>query len=300
MKWFNKLERKYGRYAISNLMYYIIILYAIGFVINTFIPGLYDNFLSLNPHMILRGQVWRLVTFIISPPDSSIIFIIFSLYLYYMIGASLERTWGAFRFNVYFFMGVILHIIASFVIYFVWGIIFPFDTYYLNMSLFLAFASTYPDMELMLFFILPIKIKWLGIIDGVLFALTIIFGYMAPALMPKMPNFYLGLFSIGIMALPIFATAALVSLLNFIIFFVITRNRNRITFEQRRRKMVYNAKIKEATRGSRHKCAVCGKTESDTDMTFRYCSKCEGNYEYCQEHLYTHQHIKLEEYDEKN
>ncbi len=97
----------------------------------------------------------------------------FSLYLYYMIGRQLEYQWGAFRFNVYFFVGVIGHILAAFIAYFalgLTGITFPMTTYYLNLSLFMAFAAQYPDMEFLLFFIIPVKAKWLGMLDGVLFA----------------------------------------------------------------------------------------------------------------------------------
>ena len=100
MKFMNKLERKFGKYAIKNLMLYIIGLYALGFFIELLTPNVYTQYLSLNMEMIFKGQIWRLVTFTIAPPQtSSPIFIIFSLYLYYIIGINLERVWGAFRFN---------------------------------------------------------------------------------------------------------------------------------------------------------------------------------------------------------
>ena len=102
MNWINKLERKFGRYAIHNLMHYIIILYAVGFALNLIAPGFYMEYLSLDASAILHGQIWRIVTFLIQPPDGSPIFIIFALYLYYMIGQNLEAAWGAFRFNLYF------------------------------------------------------------------------------------------------------------------------------------------------------------------------------------------------------
>ena len=107
MNWLNKLERKFGKYAIHNLMYYIVILYAVGVFVNIVNPYFYSLHLSLNAERILHGEVWRLVTFMIKPPDSSLIFVIFALYLYYMIGTNLERQWGAFRFNIYFFSGII-------------------------------------------------------------------------------------------------------------------------------------------------------------------------------------------------
>lgn len=118
-------------------------------------------------------------------------------------------------------MGVIFHIIAAFIIYFIWGISWPLTTYYLNMSLFFAFASVYPDMELLLFFILPIKIKWLAIIDGVYFGATIFFGFFIKYL-PATTQLSLlkVLLNLGIVPLPQIAVAALVSLLNFVVFFL--------------------------------------------------------------------------------
>ena len=173
MNFLNKMERKFGKYAIHNLMFYIIVLYGCGFLIMNFAPAMYWSYLSLDVRAILHGQIWRLVTFLMYPPSSDFLFIVFSLYLYYMIGRQLEYQWGAFRFNVYFFVGVIGHILAAFIAYFalgLTGITFPMTTYYLNLSLFMAFAAQYPDMEFLLFFIIPVKAKWLGMLDGVLFA----------------------------------------------------------------------------------------------------------------------------------
>lgn len=97
MKWFDKLERKYGRYAIQNLMKYIIIVYAVGFVIQIFYPAVYEVYFALDAQAILHGQIWRIFTFILQPPSTSILFIVFVLYFYYMIGTVLERSWGAFK-----------------------------------------------------------------------------------------------------------------------------------------------------------------------------------------------------------
>ena len=100
MNWFSKFERKYSKYAIKNLMVYIIILYAVGFVFEVFAPGVYSAYFSLDFSKIFAGQVWRIVTFIIQPPSTSIIFVFFSLYFYYLIGTVLENKWGSFKFNV--------------------------------------------------------------------------------------------------------------------------------------------------------------------------------------------------------
>ena len=221
MNWFAKFEKKFSKYAIKNLMFYIIVLYAIGFVMNTFFNGLYDAYFSLDFAMIFKGQVWRLITFILQPPSNSIIFVVFVLYFYYLIGSVLERIWGSFRFNVYFFTGVILNILASLIIYLIWGLSFKLSTNYINLALFMAFAMEQPDMEVLLFFIIPIKIKWMAILDAVIFGITIVFGYLVPFL-PR--NVWYSLYAAGFLAPSAImcyanATAALVSMLNFIIFF---------------------------------------------------------------------------------
>ncbi|MBE5964628.1 MAG: hypothetical protein IKL73_01475 [Lachnospiraceae bacterium] len=276
MKWFYKLERKYGKYAIRNLMHYIIAMYAVGYVILLIAPEAM-NYLTLDMSMVLKGQVWRLFTFLMYPPASSAFFIIFTLYLYYMLGTVLERIWGPFKFNVYFFMGVIFHILIALFMYLVFGIVIEMTTYYLNMSIFFAYATTFPDMQFMIFFIIPVKVKWLAIFDAVFFAISIAMNLVSFFMTGYAP--YLAI-----------AVAMIVSVLNFIIFFFVTRGR-RISIKQVKRKVVYQTKVKTASAMTKHKCAICGRTENDGDLTFRYCSKCEGDYEYCQDHLYTHEHV---------
>lgn len=289
MRWIDRMERRFGRYAIPNLMYYIIILYALGFVVQVASPELYSQYLSLDAYAILHGQVWRVFTFLIQPPSGSFIFIFFSLYLYYMIGKMLEYQWGAFRFNLYFFSGVILHVAACLVIYLVTGINMSYGTMYLNMSLFFAFAALFPDVQFLLFFILPIKCKWLGYANGLYFAIAIVAGFLVPVGAPT----WVSLLQFGILATPANSVEALVSFLNFIIFFLATR---RSTFSPKdiRRRKTYTKKIKVASvKSSHHRCAICGRTEADgEDLEFRFCSQCRGDYEYCQDHLFTHEHRK--------
>ena len=161
MNFLNKMERKFGRYAIHNLSTYIIGAYVIGYFLYFLAPGVLYNYLSLEPYYILRGQIWRLITWVLIPPESPGIFTIIMLMLYYSLGNSLEQTWGAFRYNAYIFSGIISTIIGAFILYAVMGgnIVFGqalFSTYYINMSIFLAFAVCYPNMELLLYFIIPI------------------------------------------------------------------------------------------------------------------------------------------------
>ena len=289
MKWLDKLERKYGKYAIPNLMYYVIILYIVGFVINIVAPELYTEYLALDAQAILHGQIWRIFTFIIQPPNSSYFFILFALYLYYMIGKTLEYMWGAFRFNLYFFSGMLLHVIACLLIYLIFGMNFQMGSFYLNMSLFFVYVALFPDAEFLLFFIIPIKAKWLGIIEGAYFAITIAAGFIVPVGSPL----WFSLLQAGIMALPANSISALLSLLNFIIFFL-GSNRNRFSPKQARRRTIYQKKVHVASQNNTHHCcAICGRTEKDDEnLEFRFCSKCKGNYEYCQDHLFTHEHRK--------
>ena len=168
MRGLSRLEVRYGRYAISNLTLYIAALNLGVFLLSNF-PGGFGitEKLALNPSLVLKGQVWRLITFVILPETYSFIWILFSVYLIYMIGASLERYWGKFKLNVYFFMGMLGSIIAAFITYIFVGSGYM-NGYYLNMSLFLAYATLFPEQEFMIFFVFPVKVKYLGIFDAVL------------------------------------------------------------------------------------------------------------------------------------
>lgn len=172
MKWLNKLERKFGRYAIPNLMYYIIgvtmAVYIVQYILN--ISLFY--YLAFIPSFIMKGQIWRIITFIFIPPASSIITIAFVMYFYYMMGSTLESEWGTFKFNIYYLFGMIGTIIAAF-------LTGAGTSVYLNLSLFLAFAYLFPDMEILLFFILPIKVKWIAYLDWAYFIFSLIFGTMS-------------------------------------------------------------------------------------------------------------------------
>ena len=270
MNWISRLERKFGRYAIPNLMYFIIILYGIGFVLDYINPYFYIQYLSLNAAEILHGQIWRIVTFLIQPPSNNLIFLIIALYFYYMIGRTLEQTWGSFRFNLYFFTGVLFHVIAALLIYLVTGQVYMLGTSYLNLSLFFAFAAVYPDMEFLLFYILPVKAKWLAWIDGAFFIWTIIQGFL-----PSYGGTYTSYRAS--------AFAAAISILNFVIFYVSTRNYAQFSPKQQKRRREFKKQMKARPqnhysaqpdgRVPKHRCAVCGRTELDhPELEFRYCT----------------------------
>lgn len=271
MNFLRKMERKFGRYAIHNLMYYIIILYGMGIIISMFESSsgisIYSRYLSLNASAILQGQVWRIVTFLICPPSRGIFFNLIAMYLYYSLGTNLEQVWGTFRFNVYFFMGMLGHVLGALLIYMFTGYSLEFTTYYLNFSLFFAFAATFPDMQFLLI-ILPIKAKWLALFFGFDFLYSFVMGGAVTR------------------------WEIILSLLNFIIFFLMTRNYNRVNPKEIKRKKEFKQQVNNVTKITHHKCAVCGRTEKDDpNLEFRYCSKCEGDFEYCMDHLYTHKHV---------
>ena len=288
MNFLNKLERKFGRHAITGLMKYIIICYIIGYIIE-FVAPRFMSFLTLEPYMIFHyGQVWRLVSWILIPPQTNIFFAIIMMIFYYQLGTVLEQTWGSFRFNVYIFGGMIFTVLGAILMYFLMGqqvLGGYFSTYYINLSIFLAFAVCYPDMKVMLYFIIPIKMKWMAIVYAALaVASAVSSGWVA-------------------------RVAILASLLNFIIFFLLTRNMKAYSPHEMKRKRDFRRQMGQSGMGgrttnagngrsgqgqiTRHKCAICGRTElDDPNLEFRFCSKCDGNYEYCQDHLFTHKHVK--------
>ena len=270
MKFFYNLERRYRKYAIPNLMYYIIGMYGTGLFLQLFAPEFYSQYLALDAQKILSGQVWRVITFMIYPPGGGSLFgSLIGMYLYYMLGVNLERIWGAFRFNVYFFMGVIGHVAAALVVYIFFRERIYLTTEFLNYSLFFAFAATFPDLEFLLFFVIPIKAKWMAMFNGIYFLYEFIMGNLATRI------------------------TIVMSLINFFVFFLLTRNLNRFNPKEIKRKQNFHRQMKIMPQGgTHHKCAVCGRTEKDNpNLEFRYCSKCEGSLEYCSEHLYTHKHV---------
>ncbi len=178
MKWIHKLEFKYRRYAISNLMTYIVILNAVVFALDMFIPQshLFAKF-SLDPAMILKGEVWRLVTFLFLPPRTSPIWIVFTLYFYYMVGSNLENQWGSFRFNLYYLIGALSTIAAAFISFALTGF-GEVSAEHLNLSLFLAFAYLFPNFEVLLFFFIPIKVKYIAWFNWAFIVFSLIFNYL--------------------------------------------------------------------------------------------------------------------------
>lgn len=180
MNIFNKLERKFGKYYIPNLMLYLIIGNLVVFVFQYLFPEFnFESYLNFDRTAIFQGQVWRILSFVLVPYSTNPIFMLISCYFYWLIGSQLEQVWGGFRFNVFYLTGVIGTIIG--------GLISGYATaYYLNLSLFLAFAILFPNERFLLFYCIPVKAKWLAWFDAAFLSYNMIiffaYGFWAAGL----------------------------------------------------------------------------------------------------------------------
>jgi ribosomal protein L37AE/L43A len=263
MPFLDKLERTFGRYAIPHLALYIVIGQA--FVLLAAMLQLIDlGYFYLVPSLVAHGQWWRLVTFVfyLAPPTGTFgpIFVAFALYMFYMMSGSLEGYWGAFRYNLFLFIGYLLTVGAAFLTP---GS--PVTNLFLGASVFLAFAYLNPDFEFLLFFILPVKVKWLALFAWV--------GYGVSFFLGGWPARLQILASVG----------------NFLVFFSADMVRS---LRHGRRVAVRRAREVVETDEARHRCHVCGKTDlTNPELDFRYCSKCDGDQCYCPEHIQNHAHV---------
>jgi len=154
--WILRLERRFGSFAVEDLSLFIVVMNAAVWALSLLKPE-FPAMLTLLPDLLLRGQVWRAFTFLFVPPPASPLWMLIWLYMLYVIAGSLEREWGSFRFNLFYALGALSLLAASLA----FGVGLPNTA--LNMSLFLAFAAVHPEMEILLFFVLPVKVRWLAL-----------------------------------------------------------------------------------------------------------------------------------------
>lgn len=275
------------RFGIPNLMRVIVIGNMAVYVLMLLTQANDANalsFLTFNLNALLHGEVWRLVTFVFVPAYSSPFALLISLYFYYWIGSTLERQWGTAKFNLYYISGALLTVLGVVLASLITGnpYLTAAGTGYVNLSMFFAFAFLFPNTTVLLFFILPVKMKWLAYLDGALFAFDIIKA--------------IGAHNWAGVVLPI------VALLNFAVFIwpevhylkeraKYQNSRKTVQFRQAQQQQAKQAQ----QQGYRHKCAVCGRTDTDyPDLQFRYCSKCVGYHCFCQDHIFNHVHFTEE------
>lgn len=261
---------RHPRFGIPGLMRYLtaanVVFWLLG-VINRPLLG----YLLFNPALILRGQIWRLVSFLFFPPSlSPLALLVF--YFYYWIGTALEQQWGTGQFTAFFLTGAVLTVLYAFAVYFITGLPVSIDSTYLYLSMFFAFALLFPDMQLLFMFIIPIKVKYLGLVNAAFFLYEVITTPFPLGLLPL----------VAVLNVLIFCGGELRSLL--------PRKQSKGTINFKRE----SARIRreQAQKLYTHKCAVCGKTDVDhPELEFRYCSRCAGYHCFCSEHINNHIHF---------
>lgn len=289
----SRLQRKFGRFAIPNLTVYMIAVYLAGYVLSYMGRGILA-FLAFEPSLVLKGQVWRLFTWILVPPTRSNLLVIFlMLFIFYQFGTILERTWGDFQYNFYIFNGMLLTLACGFIGYGITRAMgmqvfdMSYTTYYVSTSIILAVAAMYPDMEVRLYFLIPIKFRWAALIDVLYMVYSCAIAFRD-----------------GDMAMIAMIIACFANLLIMLALLKQDKGQSASPLSAARaarRRSEYHKKIQQGNKDgyvnkdgivTKHRCTVCGRTELDgDDLEFRYCSKCKGSHEYCQDHLFNHKHI---------
>jgi hypothetical protein len=250
-------ERKFRRYAIHNVTLYLVLGQVLFFVF-----ALSGRFILervvLIPGRVLMGEWWRLFTFLFIPPAINPIFAFFAWYLFYLMGSALEGHWGAFRYNLFLLVGYFVTVAVSFFMP-----LYPATNIFIGGSVFLAFAFLYPDFQLYVMFVLPIKIKWLALLTWIGYIYEILFGSWSTRLL------------------------VLASISNFLLFFG-----NDIVWRMKTGKRVMAAQARQLSGKKKpfHTCTTCGITDlSHPQMEFRYCPEC-GGLGYCKDHILNHVH----------
>lgn len=280
MNWLNKLEQKYGSKAIPNITRIFIAANLIGSVLLLTKGDVVLYYLQFSASAILHGQVWRLISWVFVPSGSISFLQLLFIFCLWTLGDSMESYLGSFRMNVYFFGGFLLYDIAGMLIFAVTHVSINLTMYYILISMYLMLGLLMPEAEVRLYFVLPIKMKWMVLVYFVMFAYDV-YTYMSFG------------WQIGLA----YGSEIVLALINLLVFIYGCKHRLsfRQNMHQRKRKTQFKSQFSEPRPGSgisRHKCYICGRTElSNPELTFRYCSKCTGNKEYCQDHLFTHTHV---------
>ena len=274
MKLVDSFCYRHPGFGIPNLMLFIVIGNSLVWVLSRMDGGVIFNLLNFSPELILKGQVWRLLSFVFIPTSLDV-WAFLTFYFYYFIGSSLERQWGSAKFTVYYFSGLFLIAVFAMVIYFVFSVSIYVSAAYLLYSLLFAFAIYYGDHQVLLFFVIPIKVRWFALFGAVVLAGSVIFLPFPDNLLP------------------------IISVLNFLLFFGSmlidsinptknTKRKARTHFKSEMRRINWEEKNKDYTR----KCEVCGKTDvSHPELEFRFCSRCEGYHCFCIDHINSHEHL---------
>ena len=283
----DKIDRfclTHPRFGIPRLMLIIvagnILVWLISMMDTT---NTFRYYLYFDPVLFCRGQVWRILTYAIVPSTNGLLWLAISLYFYYFIGSALENAWGAGKFTIYYFSGLIITALYSLLVYWIFGVYVSISALYLNLSLFFAFATLWPEQRVLLFFIIPMKMKWLAWIDAGFFILEMVLAFVAG-------QFWQGL-------VPIVAMIAYLVFCGQWLFDLIRPSNIRQRTQQRARTVQFREAARkiqkeQQAQGYSRRCAVCGRTDADNPgLEFRFCSRCAGYHCFCEDHINNHIHF---------
>ena len=263
---------KHPNFGLPRLMLYLIIGNALVYIFSMMDrTGMLAYWLCLIPSRLLAGELWRLLTFVFVPRTSGI-WLIIELYFYYLIGSTLERAWGAGKFTIYYLCGMLITIVYGILASLITGRTLALTGSYLNLSMFFVYATLWPENQVRLFFIIPIKVKWLAWVEAAYYIVMMIMGR---TLLPLtgFANYFL------------FCGSSLLASLKLL--------KMRYSGSARRfRKTITQTEHGQNAQTYTRKCAVCGKTDTDhPELEFRYCSQCVGYHCFCSDHIHSHIHF---------
>lgn len=270
------------RFGVPNLMLYIVAANAVVFLLDMFSGNALSAALCFSTDLVAKGQIWRIVTFALIPEGSRPLAVFISCYFYYWIGSTLERQWGTAKFTCYYIGGMFFTLLGTTIVSLLVGVPIPLaGAGYVNFAMFLAFAALWPDAQVLLFFIIPIRIKYLAYFDLAFFAIRIV-GYILGGVW-------------------FFSIIPVMALLNFVIFFwpefqrFFKVEQTHVRQSARYRAAAADANVKRESRQANagvRKCAVCGRTNlTNPELDFRYCSRCAGYHCFCSDHIFSHVHF---------
>ncbi len=254
----DKLERRFGRFAIPNLTLLLVASQSLCFILVSLEPTFISDLLLI-PAAVRNGEIWRFITFLVVPPHQNVVFVLFALYIFYITGKALEDEWGAFKYNLYIAIAYLATMIGVFI-----GSVPVASNLYIASSVFLAFAYLNPEIEFLLFLVVPVKVKYLAMFTWGIYGLQLLFGSDSERIL------------------------IVASITNFALFF------GREVYDNlhaRQRRMEFDAQRDELQIRTLHRCEVCGITEqTNNNMIFRVCSQCTDGREYCSDHIKEHNH----------
>ena len=266
MKLLNRLEKSLARFAVPHITLYIVFFQSMAFILTLASQASnpehavdYLKRLQLSGVQVFHGEVWRVITFVVVPPMTNTIFFFFAMYMLFLFGTALENHWGVFRYNVFLFVGWVASVAAALVLR-----NYPASNGPLMASIFLAFAFLYPDFQLLLFFVFPVKVKWLALLTWIGLLIKLCTGDWLDKLL------------------------VVVAIANFLLFF------HKELWQRAKsghRRMRTHAKTVAPIDDAFNRCTTCGVTEkSDPRMEFRYCAECVPTVCYCMVHIHAHEH----------